>query len=571
MGVLAPDTVLVNGVVVTVDGRDSVETAVAVKGDSIVAVGGDAEILALADSDTERIDLRGRALLPGINDCHMHSVTRGVTRPPLTIDCTPAAVSTIADIKAAVAAKVRVSAPGEWVRGAGWDESYLKECLADPSRHLTRRDLDEVAPENPVCLVSGTVHELVTNTRALEIAGVTPETVAPQGSEIVRDPDTGELTGLFRELPAQAFIMQVLPRWTTEQKHAAILSVMEDLNRRGITSFTDAALGPGGVEFQSGAGAPDCISLFNDLANEGALTTRVSILLLFGEYGAISLKDFEDFVPKLGIHSGFGSDWLQIAGIKMFADGVPQAKTAWMRDDYPDGGNGSLVMPGATDAERCAELRQLIAFAHEFGFQCGIHAIGGRAIEACIDGFLAAQACDGRTDLRHYLIHSDFISPADIERCARNGIGLAAQPVLKAQFSDAMDAMFGVELSSWQWPLRSLLDAGVHVSASSDTPVAEPDWLAGVEAAVTRRSKATGTVRGPEQRISRFEAIRLYTMGGAWQDHKEHRKGSIEVGKLADLCILDGDILTVPESEIHALTNVATVVGGRVVFEDGLR
>ena len=571
MGVLAPDVVFVNGVVVTVDDRDSVKSAVAVKGDSIVAVGDDSEILKLADAATERVDLCGRALLPGINDSHMHSVMTGVNRPPLTIDCTSRAVDSIAEIKAAVAGKARTVAPGEWIRGAGWDEGYLRECLADPGRHITRWDLDEVAPDNPVCLTSGTVHELVVNTRALETAGVTRDTTVLPGSEIVRDPVTGEPTGLFRELPAQQYIMQVVPRWTREEKRAGILSVMADLNRRGITSLTDAALGPGGYDLQGGAGAADCIGIYNDLANAAALTTRVSVLYLFGEYGAISLKDFEDIVPKLGIHSGFGSDWLQIAGIKLFADGVPQAKTAWMHDDYPDGGNGSLVMPGETDAERRDELMRLIAFAHAYGFQCGIHSIGGRAVEACIDGFIAAQKSDGRTDLRHYVIHSDFISQSDIERCARHGIGLAAQPVLKAQFSDAMDAMFGIELSSWQWPLRNLLDAGVHVSASSDAPVAEPDWLAGVEAAVTRRSKATGTVRGPEQRIGRFEAIRLYTMGGAWQDHKEHHKGSIEAGKLADFCVLDGDILTVPEDEIHSLSNVATVVGGRVVFEDGLR
>jgi predicted amidohydrolase YtcJ len=569
MSALAADAVFVNGVVVTVDDRDTVASALAVKGESIIAVGSDQEILDLAGPSTETFDLSGRPVLPGINDCHMHSVMAGLNRPPLTLDCSFPAVKTIAEIRAAVAARARESAPGEWIRGAGWDEGYLEECLADGSRHLTRHDLDEAAPHHPVCLVSATVHELVANSRAMELAGVTQDTEAPPGSAVVRDPSTGALTGRFLELPAEALITRAIPPWTSRQKRDAVLAVMGDLNRRGITSITDAALGPGGGALQGGALGVEGISIYNDLANADALRMRVTFLYLFGEYGAISIKDFEDILPLLGVHSGFGSDWLQLGGIKLFADGVPQAKTAWMHDEYPGGGNGSLVMPGATDVERREELIGLIACAHRHGFQCGIHAIGGAAIEACVDGFVAALDADPRP-LRHYLIHSDFITDNDIARCVRYDIGVATQPILKAQFSDVMDAVFGVAVSERQWPLRSLLDAGCHVSASSDAPVVEPDWLLGVEAAVTRRSRATGTVRGPDQRISVKEAIRLYTMGGAWQDHMERRKGSLEVGKLADLCVLDRDILTVAPEEIHTLRNVATVVGGRLVFDEGL-
>ena len=274
-------------------------------------------------------------------------------------------------------------------------------------------------------------------------------------------------------------------------------------------------------------------------------------------------------IPMVGIHSGFGDQWLKIGGIKLFADGMPQTKTAWLHGEYPDGGNGSLVLPGATEKERYEELVSMIVFAHKHGFQCGIHAIGDRAIESCIDGFLKAKQEDPR-ELRHYLVHCDMISDADIKRVAANNIGVSTQPILKWVFSDAIDKAVGVERSERQFPLRSLLDAGVHVSLSSDAPVTDPDWLQGVEAAVLRKSKASGTVRGPEQRITAREAIRLFTMGGAWQDHMERRKGSLEPGKLADFCVLDQDIFSAAAEDIHAITNVGTVVGGKVVYDAGL-
>lgn len=561
----APDVVYVNGQVVTVDANDSVAEAFAVKGDRVVAVGASAEIAELAGAGTKVVDLGERCVLPGINDSHMHGALYGGSRPPLTLNVGHPAVGSIEDIKAAVAAKAAESKPGEWIRGMGWDEAFLSECRADPSRRLTRHDLDAVAPDNPVYLVSFTQHELVANTRALELAGIGRDTAVPTGSEILKDAVTGEPTGMLMELPAQGLLMRVVPLWTRQDKRNALQGLMRAVNSRGITSITDAALGPGGIGFQGGLWDSECISVYNDLLNDGALTARINILYLFGSYGAICLKDFEETVPLLGVHSGFGNEWLRIAGIKLFADGIPHIKTAWMRDEYPSGGNGSLVVPGETERERYDEFVSIIRFAHRHGFQCGIHAIGGRAIEACIDGFLQAEAEEPKR-LRHYLIHCDFISEDDIRRVAENDIGISAQPILKWLFSDAIDEVVGLELSAYQYPMRRWLDAGIHVSASSDAPVTEPDWLQGIEAAVLRKSKASGTVRGPEHRVSVPEALRMYTMGGAWQDHQEHLKGSLEPGKLADFCVLDRDILNVPHDEIHTLRNLATVVGGRVVY-----
>jgi predicted amidohydrolase YtcJ len=569
MNAWAADSIYLNGKVVTVDPDDSIAEALAVKGDRIIAVGSNTDVRELGSAGTETVDLGGKTVLPGINDSHTHAAMYGGSRPPLTLNVGFPAVRSIADIREMVRGRASALRPGEWIRGNGWDEGYLQECLADSSRHMTRADLDDVAPDNPVYLVDFSQHQLVANSHALKLAGITRDTISEPGSQVVKDPATGEPTGALIELPAQGILMRVVPPWTREEKRAAILGMMKTMNERGITSVTDAALGPGGIDFQGGLLGSECISVYNDLHNEEAMTVRVNILYLFGEYGAISLRDFQRSILEIGIHSGFGDEWLQVGGIKLFADGIPQTKTAWLREDYPDGGNGSLVLPGATEQERCKELANMIVFAHRHGFQCAIHAVGDQAIEACMDGFAQAVREEPR-DLRHYLVHCDLITDADIRRAVELGIGVSTQPILKWVFSDAIDKMVGIERSERQFPVRSLLDAGVRVSLSSDAPVTEPNWIQGVEAAVLRRSKASGTVRGPEQCITAREAVRLYTMGGAWQDHMEKHKGSLEPGKLADFCILDRDILSVPSEEIHTVKNVATVVGGTRVFEEGL-
>ncbi len=560
------DSIYLNGKIVTVDPSDRIAQALAVKGSTILAVGSNAEIQDWAGASTKVVDLGGKTVLPGINDSHTHAAMYGGSRPPLTLDVGYPAVKSIAEIKQTVAARAAELKPGEWIRGMGWDTGFIEEIKADPTRRMTRHDLDEVAPDNPVYLVDFTQHQLVANSLALKLAGITRETTTEPGSEVVKDPVTGEPTGGLIELPAQGILMRVVPLWTRDEKRAAILQMMRMMNARGITSVTDAALGPGGIGYQGGLLGSECISVYNDLHNEEAMTVRVNVLYLFGEYGAISLKDFQRSILEIGIHSGFGDEWLKIGGIKLFGDGIPQTKTAWLSEEYPSGGHGGLVIPGATPEDQVRELTEMIGVAHEHGFQCAIHVIGDRAITACIDGIERAQR-EAPKELRHYLVHCDLVTPADIRRMLSLGIGCSTQPLLKWAFSDVIDQMIGIPRSEWQFPVRSLLDAGVPVSLSSDAPVAEPDWLQGIEAAVLRKSRASGTVRGPAQRISVAEAIRGYTMGGAWQDHQERIKGSLEPGKLADFCVLDRDILTTGPEEIHTIANVATVAGGKLVYE----
>jgi hypothetical protein len=563
------DLVLLNGKIITVDGEFSLAQAVAIKRDKIVAVGKDREAEPFIGPLTRVVDLQGKCVLPGINDSHLHVAFWGVNEPPIALNVRYPAAGSIKDIVGLVAERVAKSAPGEWIRGAGMDEGFLEECLRDKNKHPLRWDLDVVSPDNPVLIADFSGHGILANSKALALAGINRDTPQPTGGIVVKDPVSGEPTGQLREAPAMNLLMKAAPPFARSEMREAILSRLAELAKLGITSITDAALGPGGSDHQGGVMGSECISIFNDLYNEGRLSARVNILYLFGEYGTCSAKNLEDIVPKIGIHSWFGNEWLRIGGIKIFADGVPTAKTAWMHEEYVGGETGSLVLPGSTDEERYDELIKMILFAHKNGFQVGVHVTGDRGVEACIDGFAKAEKEEPR-GLRHYLIHGDFITDSDLRRAARYGIGFCAQPSIKWTIADFMIGMVGEKRAAWQWPLKTLIDAGVHVTGSSDAPVTYPSWQMGIQSAVLRESKATGRVSGPEQCITREEAIRMFTIEGAWQDHMEALKGSIEVGKLADLCILDKDIVTVDALSIKDIRNLATIVGGQVVYDAGL-
>jgi predicted amidohydrolase YtcJ len=559
------DLVIINGKVITVDKEFSIAQAVAVRDGKIVAVGTNDEVKTLADKDTEVIDLKGKTMLPGINEAHMHPGSFGVTRPPVSLDVGYPTVKSISGIAKAVDEKVKTVKPGEWIRGKGWDPGYLDECLKDPTRLPTRWDLDPVSPDNPVYLNGFTGTYGLANSKTLEMAGITKDTPVPSGGEIVKDPNTGEPTGVLRGT-VQGLVIKLFPAWTREAKREALISAMKEFNRFGVTSVTDGFVGPAGIDYEGGINDPEIISVYNDLYNEGKLTVRFNLMLRFGKEGVDSLEALQEGLPFIGIHSGFGNEWLKIAALKLFADGTPPAKTACMHEDYVGGGNAGLSVGGETDEERYNELVNMIVYGHEHGFQVGIHVCGDRAIDACVDGFIKAMQ-EQPWDARHYIIHGDFVTPECIKRMAKYNIGVAAQSPIKWTISDLMDTIVGEKRSAWQWPLKALLDGGIHVSNSSDAPVIPPDWRLGVQSSILRESKATGKVSGPEQCISLEDAIRAYTINGAWQDHQENIKGSIEAGKLADFCVLDEDILTVDAHQIKDITILMTITGGKIVYD----
>jgi predicted amidohydrolase YtcJ len=563
-----PTLILTDGQVITVDGDFAVAEGVAVHGRDIVAVGSDAEMRALAGPGTRIVELGGRTVLPGINDSHLHGAAYGLTKPPFALDVGHPTVGSVADIVAVVGRAVGEARTGEWIVGLGWDPGYLAECLADPRRFPHRRDLDAVAPDNPVCLTDFSSHMVWANSEALRRCGIDAHSVEPAGGVIDRDPD-GEPTGILRET-AQRLVQAALPSPTVAQRREAIGSVIRELHTRGITSYTEPGLGPGGTTSLFGGLSTDNWTAYAQLAEENALDARISVLLLPAPMGG-SADDVRKGLAELRRPASADERLLRAIGVKIFADGVPPNRTAWMNEPYADGGHGALCVHGDTPALQAGELREMIRVAHEAGYQLGVHVTGDRAIDEVVDAFVAAHEAAPRPQARHYVIHGDFVGPASLAKLAAHGYGVNMNPGIKWTISDLMDEVVGPERSAYQWPVRSALDAGVTVCASSDAPITQPDWRQGVAAMMLRESKASGRASGPEQCVPLADALRAYTVNPARQDFAEEWKGSIEVGKVADLCVLDRPLL---ERDPHDITDVQvdlTVFDGRVVHERDTR
>ncbi|WP_031484052.1 amidohydrolase [Streptomyces bicolor] len=560
----APTLILTGGQVLTVDRDFTVAEGVAVRDRAIVAVGSDAEMRALAGPGTRVVELDGRTVLPGINDSHLHGAAYGMTKPPFALDVGHPAVGSIADITALVGGAVSAAPPGEWIVGLGWDAGYLTECLTAPGRFPHRRDLDAVAPDNPVCLTDFSAHMVWANTAALRVCGIDADTAAPDGGVIDTDPD-GKPTGILREA-AQRLVQSALPTPTVAQRRQAIEGVIRELHSRGITSYTEPGLGPGGTGTLFGGLSTDNWTAYADLAAAGDLQARVSVLLLPAPMGG-SADDVRKGLAELRRPESADPRLLNVIGVKIFADGVPPNRTAWMNDPYPDGGHGALCVHGESPALQVEELREMIRIAHEAGFQLGVHVTGDRAIDTVVDAFVAADEAAPRPDARHYVIHGDFIGADSLTKLAAHGYGVNMNPGIKWTISDLMDEIVGPQRSAYQWPVRSAIDAGVRVCSSSDAPITEPDWRQGVASMMLRESKASGQRSGPEQCVDLASALRAYTVNAAWQDFADDWKGTIEPGKVADLCVLDRPLLHLDPHDISQVEVALTVFDGRVVHE----
>jgi len=421
------DLVLTNAKVITVNRDFSIKEAVAVKDGKVVAVGSSDSIKAYIGSDTKVLDLKGKPLLPGINETHLHAPFFGATRPPLALDLSYPNIKSIPDMVEALRQKVAQVKPGEWIRGFGWDQGSLKECKSDPSRLPRKSDIDSVSPDNPVVFSDFSGHTLLINSKALEIAGITKDTPDPDSGEIEKEPQTGEPTGIFKELGAQALVSSVVPLLTREEKKQALLTALKHFKSNGITSFTDAAIGPGGEAYVYGVMSAEFVKIYKELLDEGQLTARASVLLLMGDYGALTLEDLKSNIETFKIPTDIDKSWLNFPGIKIFADGIPLTYTSWMNEDYVSGdaGHGTSVIPGKTDQEQRDNLIEMIEYVHSKGYQIGLHATGDRAIDAAVDGFAQAFEKQPAKELRHYIIHGDFISADKARTLAKYKCGIA--------------------------------------------------------------------------------------------------------------------------------------------------
>lgn len=535
------DTVVLNGKVLVLDQAFRRAEALAVRDGRVVAVGTTKEIKRLVGRRTEVLNAKGGTVLPGINDSHLHLSGFALTLPPLSYHVDTA---TIEDLVAIVRkAAAGAATPTEWIRGQGWNDNRLP-------RPPDRTDLDAVSGDHPVVLTDFSFHAVAVNTKALQLAGITRDTQAPPGGVIERD-ENGDPTGVLRET-AQGLVAAVVPAFTPDQINLGIDVSVAALHAQGITSVTDPGI------------SLDTLALFAAKARNHDLPLRVNTLLS----GGTSVQSIRAILDAYQPLRSVNPKNLRVAGVKIFADGIPTAaQTAWLHEPYVDGTNGSLVTAGDTMKDQVETLHRMIRVAVRRGFQVGTHATGDATIDAVVAGYIQAmgRGWEG-DDLRHYVIHGDLTPQRTLRRMAKHDIGVNMNGTIKYLLGRTLDPVIGAERTDYQWPYRSALDAGVQVSSSSDAPVTFPAWLQGVMA-MRLREGMFGGVAGKAERISVREALGTYTRTPAWQDHAAGWKGTLQEGHVADICVLDGDVMAVDPHDLMSLNVAATMVGGKVVHD----
>jgi len=536
---------LVNGRFHTQDPTYPHATAVAIRAGRLWAVGGDEEIRVLAGSNAQVINLEGRLVLPGLTDAHFHYYdwTLGLRRLPL------AAAISLSDVRERLAQRVGEPPPGRWILGQGWNETRWP----DP-RMPTRADLDDVASDHPVILWRNDLHLAVTNSRALQEAGITGDTPDPPEGLIDRD-ESGQPTGVLREL-AINLVRDVIPPPTEEETVEAMREGFPLLYRLGLTGIHD-------YRIMGGADGPPAFRAYQRLQADGELALRLWMHIP-GERLSEAIA--------LGLRTGLGDDCLRVGHIKLFSDGGQGARTAWMLEPYED--TGCCGMP-LTPMEEIAEA---VLRADRAGLAVAIHAIGDRAnrelltvFEQVLNGERVA-AMESRPTAPptapHRIEHVQMIRPDDVARLARLGIMASVQPIHATDDIPMIEKSVGPR-GRFAYPFRDMLDAGIVLALGTDCPVANPNPLWSIHAAVTRQRR-DGTPPGgwyPRQRLTVAEAVWGFTMGAALVSGREAALGSITPGKLADLIVLDRDIFTIKPMEIAQAQVAMTVFDGRVVYE----
>ncbi|MEV0316405.1 amidohydrolase [Nonomuraea fuscirosea] len=535
------DLIIHNGRVVVMDRRMRIARAVAIRGGVVIGVGDDRDMLKLSGRRTQSVDAGGGTVLPGINDSHVHLNGLGFDLPPFNINVDTATLDELVGLVAAAAAGA--TSPGSWIRGGGWNENRLP-------RAPHRTDLDPVSGDHPVILRDFSGHMLAVNSKVLQLAGITRNTVPPPGGVIEKD-DAGEPTGVLRE-GAQGLVQAIVPPFTPEETENAIKTGIRLLHAQGITSMTDPGIGYSQLD------------LYRRMSLEGTLAMRMTVLITGGR----SPEEVRDTLAAFQQLRGVDPRLLRVAGCKLIIDGVPTAaQTAWLHEPYVDGRNGAPVIAGATIEEAVANIHEMIKLVHDSGLQVGTHATGDAGIDAVVSAYLAAMRGNRRFhDPRHYVIHGDLTPVGTLRTMARNGIGANMNATIKYLLGRTLDANLGPERTDYQWPYRTALDLGVKVTSASDAPVTPPSWRQGVQSAVLREGRFGG-VAGEAERISVEEALVSYTRTSAWQDRAERWKGTLAVGMAGDVCVVAGDVLDGDPHTIVDMPIAATVLGGTVVHD----
>jgi len=531
---LEADLIVINADIRTMEPSFPRAEALAVVGNRIAAVGNSEAIARLGGPRTRTIDAQGRLLVPGFNDAHVHFLMGGfsLTNVDLRTATSPEEMGQrLRDF-------VGKLPPGAWVQGGDWDhENWPGATL--PNRTM----IDPVTETHPIFVSRLDGHMALANSVAMKLAGIARETADPPGGLIVRDPATGEPTGIFKDA-AMDLITGVIPLPTNRDKHQAALAATAHAASLGVTSVTDVS-------------ADEDVRLYSWMAERGELKNRI--------YGARNIVNWE-VLARAGVRAGFGNDLVRIGGLKGFSDGSLGSSTALFLEPYADDpqNRGLLfdqMFPAGIMLERTREADRL-------DLQVMIHAIGDAANQQVLDIFETVTRENGPRDRRFRIEHAQHLRPEDVARFGRLGIIASMQPFHAADDGRWCERRIGHDRCRQAFPCRGLLNAGAVLAFGSDWTVASLDPLTGIKAAVTRQTLDGKHPDGwiPEQKITVEEAVRAYTVGSAFAEFAEGQKGSLGRGKLADFVILSENIFTMDPANIDQARVTCTVMDGQIVY-----
>ncbi len=514
-------------------------TAFSISDGKFCRVGSDDDVRHEVGTDTEIVDLEGKTVLPGFIESHNHMSVYAMNL--LQVNCASPPNYTVDDIKQRIRRAAHSAGPGKWILGYGYDDTLITD-----KRHLTKSDLDQAAPHNPVQVLHISVHFSYVNSKALETAGITPATVQPDGGEIDKDTD-GQPTGLLMEPGAMDLVRDHIPLFSAPQLKEVIGEAAGHFHRYGITSIHDGGIG----YFHHG---PQVVQAYQELEKEGRLNLRVYMTLIETLYRRLF---------DAGLRTGFGSEMLKLGCVKTWQDGSIQGYTGALGAAYhsrPDHFGELLIDP--------KELNRMVAKYHGAGCQVAIHANGDRAIDSVLDAFEAAQQSHPKNDCRHMIIHCQTATDTQLDRIKHLSILPNFFVNHVYYWGDRHESIFlGPERARRIDPLHSALQRGLKFCLHSDLPVTPVDPLFSIHTAVNRLTRQ-GRVLGPEERIPVLAAIKAYTVDAAYASFEEDQKGTIEPGKLADFVVLSDNPLEVPPPAIKDIRVLKTVVGGMTVFDE---
>jgi len=529
-----------NAKIHTFDGKDTMAESLAAIGDRIVAVGSNKELAKLAGSQTEKLDLGGRTVLPGFIDAHEHLAA--FSQNLLMLDLSPSRINSTNKLLELVRSVTRHLPTGEWIRGANYDDTKMLD-----GRILTRDDLDSVAPSHPVIVIHVSSNIGIVNSEALRRGGLDEKTPDPKGGKLGRDSRTGKLTGQLYSNALFSFAFEsmnregpVVPPFERNIRKKTLIDGAKILNTAGVTSVTDAW------------GSPNYFTTYHDVMADKSLTVRVNMLLFY-----LWLPELE----ILGLIGNWGNEWVRCTGIKLVIDGAIAGRTAALRDGYSHNSDdhGILVF------EDPEELNGLVTRIHRLGYQACIHANGDLAIEMALDAIQKAQLEYPRSDPRHRIEHCTIINDNILRRMYELGVIAIPFGSYLWQHGEKIVPYYGQKRAEMMFGHKSFLDAGVRVAGASDHPAGLYPPMLGVQCMITRRT-ASGDVIGAHQKISIEEAFKMYTVYAAYASFEENIKGSLTVNKLADMVVLAQDPWFVNPETIGEVDVDMTMVGGRIVY-----